>query len=59
MTSSSLIFPSTEAECVSKLTAHELTPETEQIAFSTLALQAAQLIPPISYSFKFIYPSIG
>ena len=37
--------PSTPIEFVNKLTEHELTPDTAETAFSTRALQAAQLMP--------------
>jgi hypothetical protein len=36
-------------EFVKRLTEHELTPSTELTAFSTLAEQAAQLIPVTLY----------
>ena len=41
----SVAVPSTVIELVSRFTAHELTPETEETAFSTRAEQAAQVIP--------------
>ena len=42
-------MPSTFMELVSRLTAQEETPGTFETAFSTLELQAAQLIPLTSY----------
>ena len=41
--------PSTPMELVRRLTEHPVTPGTLETAFSTLALQAAQLIPVIVY----------
>ena len=49
MISCSAAVPSTDIEFVSRLTVQELTPLTFETAFSTLALQAAQLIPFTSY----------
>ena len=45
MTLSALAVPSTPIEFVSRLTEQEVTPSTLETAFSTRALQAAQLIP--------------
>ena len=42
-------LPSTPMELVSKLTEHESTPGTLDTAFSTRALQAAQLMPVTLY----------
>ena len=42
-------LPSTPIEFVNKLTEQEVTPGTLETAFSTLALQAAQLIPVTVY----------
>ena len=41
--------PSTAMLLVSRLTEQLLTPSTEETAFSTRALQAAQLIPVTMY----------
>ena len=50
--------PSTPMEFVSRLTEQELTPFTPDTAFSTLAEQAAQLMPVTVYcSIVFITPS--
>ena len=50
--------PSTPMEFVSRLTEQELTPLTPDTAFSTLAEQAAQLMPVTVYcSIVFITPS--
>ena len=46
---SGLALPSTPIELVSKLTEHALTPGTLETAFSTLVLQAAQLMPVTLY----------
>ena len=43
--------PSTPMELVRRLTEHEVTPGTPETAFSTLAEQAAQLIPVTLYCF--------
>ena len=43
--------PSTPMELVSRLTAQAVTPSTPFTAFSTRALQAAQLMPVTSYCF--------
>ena len=45
-------LPSTPIELVRRLTEQEVTPSTEETAFSTLALHAAQLIPVMVYFFK-------
>ena len=45
MISSGAAVPSTPMEFVSRETEHSVTPGTPLTAFSTLALQAAQLIP--------------
>ena len=47
-------FPSTPIELVSRLTEQEVTPVTFETAFSTRALQAAQLIPVTLYCFTVI-----
>ena len=43
--------PSTPMELVKRLTAQAVTPSTPFTAFSTRALQAAQLMPVTSYCF--------
>ena len=43
--------PSTPMELVKRLTAQAVTPSTPLTAFSTRALQAAQLMPVTSYCF--------
>ena len=50
-TASSVAVPSTPMEFVNKLTMHSVTPSTADTAFSTRALQAAQLIPETKYCF--------
>ena len=56
--SSAEAVPSTPMEFVSRLTEQELTPFTPDTAFSTLAEQAAQLMPVTVYcSIVFITPS--
>ena len=47
--SCSLAVPSTPIELVRRLTEQDVTPGTLETAFSTLALQAAQLIPATIY----------
>jgi len=49
MTASAAAVPSTPIEFVSRLTEQAVTPGTFETAFSTLALQAAQLIPVTVY----------
>ena len=49
MIAASEALPSTPIELVSRFTEHDVTPSTEETAFSTLALHAAQLIPVILY----------
>ena len=49
MISCSLAVPSTPIELVSRLTEQDVTPGTFETAFSTLLLQAAQLIPVTIY----------
>ena len=49
--------PSTPMEFVSRLTEQAVTPGTLDTAFSTLALQAAQLMPVTLYCF--IIPSVA
>ena len=49
MISCSLAVPSTPIELVRRLTEQDVTPGTFVTAFSTLALQAAQLIPVTIY----------
>ena len=49
ITASGATFPSTPMEFVSKLTEQAVTPGTFDTAFSTRALQAAQLIPVTVY----------
>ena len=52
----SLALPSTPIEFVSRLTEHEVTPSTVETAFSTRALQAAQLIPVTLNCFIYYVP---
>ena len=47
--SSESAVPSTPMELVSRLTEQEVTPLTPETAFSTRAVQAAQLIPFTEY----------
>lgn len=49
MISCSVAVPSTPIEFVRRLTEQDVTPGTFETAFSTLALQAAQLIPVTIY----------
>ena len=49
MIASEVAVPSTPIEFVSRLTEQEVTPGTLLTAFSTLLLQAAQLIPVTVY----------
>ena len=51
MMSCAVASPSTPMEFVSRLTEQEVTPATFDTAFSTRALQAAQLIPVTLYCF--------
>ena len=50
--------PSTLIEFVSRFTEHDSTPLTPLTAFSTRALQAAQLIPVTLYCFKKSSPNV-
>ena len=43
-------------ELVKRLTEHDVTPGTFETAFSTRALQAAQLMPVTEYCFIFFSP---
>ena len=49
--------PSTVIELVSRLTVQDVTPGTAETAFSTWALQAAQLMPVTLYCFMNAIPS--
>ena len=58
MTSCGETVPSTPMELVSKLTEQDSTPGSLLTAFSTLALQAAQLIPVTVYCSILLPPRI-
>ena len=51
--------PSTPMELVSRLTEHAVTPGTLDTAFSTRALQAAQLMPVTVYCFMVVLQNKG
>ena len=59
MISCSLAVPSTPIELVSRLTEQDVTPGTFETAFSTLLLQAAQLMPVTIYcSIVVLFPPV-